>query len=50
MTADPEAGGPAQQPDDPGWPVGFLVIVGLAALYLAWRFIQMAAAVAGWLT
>ena len=39
MTPDdrPTAG---ETPEDEKWPVSFLVIVGLAALYMAWRMIQ----------
>jgi hypothetical protein len=27
--------------EDPGWPVGFMVMTGLAALYLVVRFVQL---------
>lgn len=29
-----------EQSDDPGWPIGFLVLVAAAALYLGWRLLQ----------
>lgn len=33
----------AERPDeeDPGWPIGFLVFVGLGAFYLIVRFVQL---------
>ena len=27
--------------DDLEWPVGFMVVLGMAALYLGWRLIQL---------
>ncbi len=36
---------PVGETDDEKWPVGFMIIVGLAALYLLWRGIQAI----GWL-
>ena len=38
----------AADDDDPGWPIGFMVIVGLAALYLGWRLVQFLGDVLGW--
>lgn len=35
--------------EDPGWPVGFLVMVGLAALYLVIRFVQLGLRFVDWL-
>lgn len=35
---------PQDQPtDEERWPVGFMTIVGLAALYLLWRLVQAVA-------
>jgi hypothetical protein len=31
------------------WPIGFMVIVGLAGLYLAWRLIQLIGRGLDWL-
>lgn len=31
---------PDGAPDDEPWPVGFMVILLLAALYLGWRLVQ----------
>lgn len=38
----------SEQPQDPSvdeekWPIGFMTIVGLAALYLLWRLVQAGA-------
>ena len=32
---------PDSAEEDPGWPIGFLVISGLAAVYLIVRFAQL---------
>ena len=34
-------GGDEGAEEDLEWPVGFMVVVGLAALYLIWRLIQL---------
>jgi hypothetical protein len=33
----------------PGWPVGFMIFVGLAALYLGWRAVQLTGRLITWL-
>ena len=35
-------GGDEDVQEDLEWPIGFMVVVALAALYLVWRLIQMA--------
>ena len=35
---------------EPPWPVGFIILVGLAALYLGWRLIQLIVQAIGWLS
>ncbi len=45
---DQPVDGPAEE--DPGWPVGFLLFVGLAALYLVVRFVQLGARFIEWLS
>jgi hypothetical protein len=35
--------------EDEGWPIGFMIVVGLAALYVGWRLIQMIAAAIEWM-
>jgi hypothetical protein len=32
-----------QSTDEEKWPIGFMTIVGLAALYLLWRLVQAVA-------
>lgn len=41
----------AEEPpaDDLEWPIGFIVVLVLAALYLGWRLIQLLAGVADFL-
>ena len=34
-------GGDAPPEEDLEWPIGFLIVLGLAALYLGWRLIQL---------
>ena len=34
-------GGDEDAHEDLEWPIGFMVVVGLAALYLIWRMIQL---------
>ena len=34
-------GGDEDAQEDLEWPVGFMIVVGLAALYLIWRLIQL---------
>ena len=29
-----------EESEDPGWPIGFLVLLSAAALYLGWRLLQ----------
>jgi hypothetical protein len=38
-TAEPDGPRP-ERADDEKWPVGFLLILTLAALYLGWRLVQ----------
>ena len=45
MTAGERPERQAPETDEEKWPIGFMTIVGLAALYLLWRGIQMV----GWL-
>jgi hypothetical protein len=47
--AEPETQGAASTEEDPGWPIGFMIFVGLAALYLGWRLIQLVGWLLGWL-
>ncbi|HEX9643664.1 MAG TPA: hypothetical protein VGC11_06680 [Acidimicrobiia bacterium] len=46
-----EAPEPAATEDeaDPGWPIGFMIFAGLAALYLGWRAVQLTGRLITWL-
>jgi len=35
--------------DDESWPIGFMIVVALAALYIGWRLIQLIAMGIDWL-
>ena len=37
---DPATSQTPETPDDEPWPIGFMVILLLAALYLGWRLVQ----------
>ncbi|MEN8233987.1 MAG: hypothetical protein ABFR89_03595 [Actinomycetota bacterium] len=37
---DGEETGPEQATERERWPVGFLLVLGITVLYLAWRLIQ----------
>jgi hypothetical protein len=44
------ADAPADIPEEEeGWPVGFMIVVALAALYIGWRLIQLIALGIDWL-
>ena len=45
MKADSGPIGSEEPTEDPGWPIGFIVLVVAAAAYLLLRLVQMA----GWL-
>ena len=32
------------------WPIGFMLLIGVTALYLSWRLIQGFGALVGWIT
>lgn len=34
-------GGDEDVQDDLEWPIGFMILVGLACLYVAWRIVQL---------
>ncbi|MEA2010281.1 MAG: hypothetical protein U9N78_06220 [Actinomycetota bacterium] len=32
------------------WPIGFMLLIGITALYLGWRLIQGLGVLVGWIT
>lgn len=40
----------AENAEDPGWPVGFLVVSALAGLYLVVRLVQLVVRLFEWLS
>ncbi len=49
MTSDQQPAHEQTVEEDLKWPVGFIVMVGLAGLYLVLRFIQMGGWLIDWL-
>jgi len=45
--AEPEEG--QEEVEDPGWPIGFILMMGAVVLYLGWRAIQGIALLVDWL-
>jgi hypothetical protein len=41
--------GPGGTEEEPPWPIGFIVLVSLAALYVGWRLIQLIVRGIDWL-
>lgn len=40
MTEDQGQGDPGQNAETHRWPIGFMLLIGITALYLGWRLIQ----------
>ena len=52
MTAEqepPEQGETEVEEEEPPWPVGFIILVSLGALYVGWRLIQLIVRGLDWL-
>ena len=46
---DEEVAANEDEEEEPPWPVGFIVLAGLAALYVGWRLIQLVVRGIDWL-
>jgi hypothetical protein len=42
-------GDSAASEEEPPWPIGFIVLVSLAALYVGWRLVQLTVRAVDWL-
>lgn len=40
MNTQPDEAPRTENADEESWPIGFMIIITLAALYLGWRLIQ----------
>ena len=49
MNADAEPEDVQEEAEDPGWPIGFILMMGAVVLYLGWRLIQGIALLVDWL-
>ena len=50
MTGDQSADGSARGVERLRWPIGFVLLIGVTALYLGWRLVQGFGALARWIT
>ncbi|MFV9672247.1 MAG: hypothetical protein ACNYZH_03390 [Acidimicrobiia bacterium] len=50
MTEESATKEPDQRVERQGWPIGFMLLIGITALYLGWRLIQGAGVLIGWIT
>jgi len=50
MTEDQDLGESNQETDKLRWPIGFMLLVGITAVYLAWRLVQGIGVLIGWIT
>lgn len=41
---------PTEDGSEQRWPIGFMLLVGVIALYLGWRLVQGIGALAGWIS
>lgn len=50
MTEEPAAKESDQDGEHQRWPIGFILLIGVTALYLSWRLIQGVGVLIGWIT
>ena len=50
MTEDPSPSGPDEDTERQRWPIGFMLLLGVTALYLGWRLVQGVGVLIGWIT
>ena len=50
MTEEQGQGGPDPHAERQRWPIGFMLLIGITALYLGWRLIQGLGVLIGWIT
>ncbi|MEA2023491.1 MAG: hypothetical protein U9N79_04270 [Actinomycetota bacterium] len=50
MTEERTADDTDRDAEQQRWPIGFMLLIGLTALYLGWRLIQGIGALIGWIS
>ena len=50
MTGEQESGDSDQADGRQRWPVGFMLLIGVTALYLGWRLVQGIGLLIEWMT
>jgi lauroyl/myristoyl acyltransferase len=50
MTEDQSPDESAQDVERQRWPIGFMLLISVTALYLGWRLVQGIGALVGWIT
>lgn len=50
MTEGEDQESPGQGAERQRWPIGFMLLIGVTAVYLGWRLIQGVGALIGWMT
>ena len=49
MTDDQRSDDSSQNAEHQRWPIGFMILIGITALYLGWRLVQGAGVLIGWI-
>ncbi len=50
MTEEQGRVDPDQSAERQRWPIGFMLLIGVTALYLGWRLVQGIGVLIGWVT
>ena len=50
MTEEEGREAPEQNAERQRWPIGFMLLIGVTALYLGWRLVQGVGVLIGWIT
>ena len=50
MTEEPVETDPDQDAERQRWPIGFMLLIGVTALYLGWRLVQGVGVLIGWIS
>jgi hypothetical protein len=50
MTDEHVQGDPKENAERQRWPIGFMLLIGVTALYLGWRLVQGIGVLIGWVT
>jgi hypothetical protein len=50
MTDEHVQGDPEENAERQRWPIGFMLLIGVTAVYLGWRLVQGIGVLIGWVT